>query len=432
MTDNERSSAAHGPSAHTQPQNTRLRPALPGLAAIVVMVFSVFFPRLLFSPLLVAIQSDLGATAAQATRIFTTIAVGYGVAMVSSGFVATRVRHRRVVAMAAFGVGVGMQIAALAPSMLVLHLGVLLVGASAGLYAPSGLSIVTDITPPERRGLGFAIHELGPSISFVLAPAIAAIFLPVLGWRGLVSATGIACVIAGFSYFALGRAGAFHGEAPALGNLKLIVRHRRFWLIIVFFVIAASTAIGMFAVLPTFLIGYRGMDQQLANALIGASRISGLGMIFLSGVLTDRFGFRRLVAVIFAVTGLFTIGLTLAQGVFLAIAVLLQPAIISAFFPAAIAAMTRIGPPKSRNVVISLIIPLANLVGAGLYPAIAGFFADLGLFDRVFQVTGVLLLLAIALLPLFHDEPGEGEPGAAEAASGDEAAGTGDAARAGR
>lgn len=384
------------------PANTAFRPAIPGLAAIVVMVFSIFFPRLLFSPLLVSIQRDLVLSAAQATRIFTTIAVGYAVAMLASGFVSTRVRHRRIVALSAFGVGVGMQIAAFAPTVLVLHAGALLIGASAGLYAPSGLTIVSEITPLARRGMGFAIHELGPSVSFVLAPIIAAVALPLAGWRGVVSATGAVSAAAGIAYFLRGSAGFVYGEAPHFENLKAIFRIARFWLIILFFVIAASSAIGMFAVLPTFLISYRGMDQQLANGLIGASRLSGIGMIFLSGMLTDRFGFRRTVAGIFLITGVFTILLTVADGPFLALAVLLQPAVISAYFPAAITAMSEIGPPQTRNVVISLVIPLANLVGAGFYPALAGFAADAGYIDRFFQGTGVALLLAVLLLPLYR------------------------------
>ncbi|TVQ24506.1 MAG: MFS transporter [Spirochaetaceae bacterium] len=386
------------------PANDAFRPAVPGLAAIVVMVFSIFFPRLLFSPLLVSIQLDLSLTAARATRIFTTIAVGYAVAMLASGFVSTRVRHRRIVALSAFGVGVGMQIAALAPTVGVLHAGALLVGASAGLYAPSGLSIVSEITPFARRGMGFAIHEIGPSVSFVLAPIVAAVLLPLVGWRGVVSATGVVSAAAGIGYFLRGSAGFVYGEAPHFENLKTIFRIARFWLIILFFVLAASAAIGMFAVLPTYLISFRGMDQQLANSLIGASRISGIAMIFLSGVLTDRFGFRRTVAGIFLLTGIFTILLTVADGPFLALAVLLQPAVISAFFPAAITAMLEIGPPQTRNVVVSLVIPLANLVGSGFYPALAGFAVDTGTIDRFFQGTGAALILAILLLPFFRSK----------------------------
>ncbi len=384
------------------PANDAFRPAIPGLAAIVVMVFSIFFPRLLFSPLLVSIQLDLSLSAAQATRIFTTIAAGYAVVMLASGFVSTRVRHRRIVAVSAFGVGVGMQIAAFAPTVTFLHVGALLVGASAGLYAPSGLTIVSEITPLARRGMGFAIHEIGPSVSFVLAPVIAAVALPLVGWRGIVSVTGVTSAAAGIAYFLRGSAGFVYGEAPHFENLKTIFRIARFWLIILFFVLAASAAIGMFAVLPTFLISYRGMDQQLANGLIGASRLSGIAMIFLSGVLTDRFGFRRTVAGIFLLTGVFTILLTVGRGSFLTLAVLLQPAVISAFFPAAITAMSEIGPPQTRNVVISLVIPLANLVGSGFYPAVAGFAADAGYIDRFFQGTGVALLLAILLLPLYR------------------------------
>ncbi len=386
-----------------------LRTAFPGLAAIVVMVFSIFFPRVLFSPLLVAIQVDLEVSAASATRIFTTIYAGYAVSMLSSGFLATRLKHRRIVAFSALGAGIGMQVAASAPSLLFLHLGVLVVGASAGLYAPSGLSIVSEIVPASRRGTAFAIHELGPAVSFVLAPAFVALMLPSFGWRALVSATGIVSAVAGLSYFFGGRAGAFHGEAPRLGNLKEIFRYPRFWLIIVFLVIAASAALGMFAVLPTFLIGHRGMDQQVANGLIGVSRTWGLLMVFVSGVLNDRIGFRRLITAIFAITGVFTILLTIADGVLLALAVLLQPAVISAFFPAAIAAMASIGPPRTRNVVISLAVPMASVFGAGLYPAIVGYFADLGLFDRVFQVTGAALLLAIALVPKFTSSRSDGD-----------------------
>ncbi len=389
-----------GPGSDHQPPR-RFRTALPGLAAIVVMVLSIFFPRLLFSPLLVPIQHEFGMTTAAAGRIFTTIAGGYAPAMVLSGFIATRLTHRLIVSTASTTVGVGLAVTALAPSAAVMYLGALVVGVGAGIYAPSGLSIVSHITPTHRRGLGFAIHELGPATSFVLAPAVAAAFLPIAGWRAIMGGTALFCVAAGVAYYLLGRAGLSHGEAPVWGNLKAIFGHPRFWLMIVFLILAASAAIGVFSVLPTFLIEHRRMDPQLANGLVSASRVSGILMIFLSGALTDRFGFHAMVAAIFAITGTFTIMLTVAEGAVLALSVLLQPAVISAFFPAAIAAITAIGPPRTRNVVISLIIPLANLVGQGLFPAIAGYLADIGLFDRVFQVTGAAMIVAIALTPVF-------------------------------
>jgi NNP family nitrate/nitrite transporter-like MFS transporter len=152
------------------------------------------------------------------------------------------------------------------------------------------------------------------------------------------------------------------------------------------------------------------MDQYSANILVAISRISGLGMAFVAGWATDRFGAKRIMAAVFLLTGTMTVLLGLAKGYWIVITVFLQPMLAVCFFPAGFAALSCIGPSNSRNVAVSLAIPLAFLIGAGGIPTGIGIMGDLANFALGFGLVGGLILVGFILsltlkLPKEHECP---------------------------
>ena len=193
-------------------------------------------------------------------------------------------------------------------------------------------------------------------------------------------------------------AGRFRGEPPRFSTVAELVRQPRFWAVGTFFMLAASATLGVFSILPTYLTVERDFDSATVNTLVGLSRVSGVAMVFVSGILRDRLGERVLIGTVVGAAGVLTILFGLLHGAPLVAVVFLQPAVVAAFFPAALSALSRIGSPTSRNVVVSLMIPAANTVGAGVFPAGMGLLGDHGVFYLGFLVLGGIMLASLVLV----------------------------------
>ncbi len=141
--------------------------------------------------------------------------------------------------------------------------------------------------------------------------------------------------------------GRFRGEPPRPAALADLSSRTLFWVMIVLFCLALSGGVGIYAVLPLYLVKERGLD--LANTLLSVSRVSGLVMVFLAGWLTDRVGEKRTIHLALLMAGAATALLALVSGGPLVVMVFVQPAIVSCFFPAGFKALSQIVPPGTRS-----------------------------------------------------------------------------------
>jgi NNP family nitrate/nitrite transporter-like MFS transporter len=114
-------------------------------------------------------------------------------------------------------------------------------------------------------------------------------------------------------------------------------------------------------------------------------------MAFVGGWATDRIGPRRTLRIVFLIAGLMTLFLGIASRSVILYIVFLQPLVAVCFFPAGFAALSLIVPAKSRNIAVSLIVPLAFVVGAGLVPVFIGFIGDMGSFAFGITICGGLI-----------------------------------------
>ncbi|MFH2127955.1 MAG: MFS transporter, partial [Pseudomonadota bacterium] len=200
-----------------------------------------------------------------------------------------------------------------------------------------------------------------------------------------------------------GKGGEEPGHAPSPAAVAELLRLPAVWLMVVFFGLAIGASLGIYTMLPLYLVAERGFDQSWANLMLAASRLPGLVMAFGAGWAHDRFGARASLVAIFAVTGLATLTLGLSSGWLLVVAVFVQPAVTVCFFPVGFAALSLVAPPHLRGVAVSLATPLAFILGAGVLPAFLGWMGvhhSFGMGIAVFA--GVVWLggaLAFALRP---------------------------------
>lgn len=380
----------------------RFAPAVPWVLFLLMMVFFAIFPRLLLSPLLLRISTDLGIDYGRASAFFLTASFGFITGLLTSGYVAKRLTHRWTIVASVALVGVSLLALSTAQTLRFFHALLFVTGYANGLYPGSGVASVAALVPDVHRGKALALHESGPNSAFILAPLVAAALAPAIGWRGVFALTGIAALCVAGVFAVLGRGRRERGEPPHFENVKLFLHNRTFWIISILFAVVVSAAVGVYSILPTFLIAEHGHSEQFVNGLVGISRITGFAAIFAAGALSDRFGFEVVVGSIMSVTGAMTVLIGTTTGTVLLLAVFLQPLVVQAFFPVAIRALTDAAPPAARNLAVALAIPLANLMGSGVAPRVFGAVAAAGRFELGFIVLGAIVIGSIGLLPLVH------------------------------
>ena len=299
-------------------------------------------------------------------------------------------------------------------TLLLLRLALLLLGAGAALYMPSGVATIYRIAAPERWGGAIAIHELGAGLAFVLAPLYAEAALRLLSWRAGTAALGAAALATAACFVRFGPAGDEPGETPRLGNIGVFLREPAFWGIAVPFWLSAALGVGAYSILPVFLTSERGMERGTVNLLLGLSRITGLPAVFLAGALADRVSPKLLVGLLVGGAGALAVAIGLGRGLGLLVAVFGLPLATSCFFPAAFAALKRIGRPGLDNVAVSLIVPMGYLFGGGLVPTAMGRLGEDGRFWLGFVGLGCLAVIA-AFVVGFLRTPGPRAPARAQA-----------------
>ena len=149
--------------------------------------------------------------------------------------------------------------------------------------------------------------------------------------------------------------------------------------------------------MPLYLVSERGMGRTGANTLLGLSRAVTLGIVLLSGWMTDRLGVERNLKAVFLAGGLLTCMLGMAPGSWVIPIVFIQGMVAACFFPVSFAALSRIGSPNVKNGVLSLTLPVASLLG-GAIPVGIGVMGEIGFFSLGFVLLGGLLFGGLLLI----------------------------------
>jgi len=380
--------------------NRSIRTNLPTILLLVFVFFFLFTSRMIYSPLLISIEKSLGLGHAQAASFFLFITIGYAGMLIFSGFVAAAIGHRATILLSALVAILGLIAVSLSSTLWGIRASLIIIGAGSGLYFPSGIPTLTSMVEEKDEGKVFALHEIGPNSSFVIAPIAAVFALRFLNWQGILLVLACIGTAAGLLFLIFARGGRFHGKPPHLANARLILTKSSFWIMAGLFTFGAGAAIGVFAMMPTYLVAERGMNAELVNTLVGLSRLSSLVIIFVAGYLVDRFGARRIISVVMLAAGVATVGLSIPFRPLLIAAVFLQPVLIACFFPAGFPLISRIAPPEMHNLTISFLFPIGYAFGPGLVPVLLGLLGDRLSFAVGFLMYGILLM-ASAILPYF-------------------------------
>lgn len=366
------------------------------------LFFLGFIGRVIFAPLMPSLEKELGMSHSQAGSLFLMISLGFFAAQIGSGFISSRLNHKGTLSISAVGVGVALLAFGFTSSLNGIRLLMVALGVATGLHVPSAIATITAMVTRQDWGKGLSIHQTAPSLSLVLAPLLVEALLGTFSWRTIVPSVGTIALAAAVIFVFAARCGEFRGEAPKPPVIKETVRQRSFWIMILLFALGMGGSIGIYAMLPLYLVTERGFDVGWANGLLGISRISGLFMTFVAGWAADRVGEKRAISAVLAVSGLSTILLGILPGSWLVIMIFVQPALIACYFPPGFSALARIVPPNMRSVTTSLTTPTAFLLGGGIVPAFIGYMGERVSFSMGIVLIGCVTLLAPLAVRFLH------------------------------
>ena len=369
-----------------------------------------FISRIIFSPLLPTIEKELDIGHGQAGFFFFLISAGYLSGLLGSGFLSSRTNHRFTILISGIGIGAALLLLSGSSSLGSMRAGLYALGMAAGLYMPSAIATITALVDQRHWGKAIAIHELAPNLAFFTGPFVAELFLRHSTWRAALAVLGVASVVITLAYSRYGKGGRFAGESPASNAFGVLVRTPAFWIMVILFGMGVSSTVGIYAMLPLYLVSDRHVEATWANTVTALSRSYGPVFGILGGWASDRLGPKRTMVVSLIITGVLTLLLGLVADEWISAVVIVQPALAVWFFPAGFAALAVIAPPQARNLAVGFTIPVGYLIGGGAIPTFIGFMGDAAFFSLGFTITGVLIIAA-GLLAISLNLPGTAKAG---------------------
>ena len=365
---------------------------LAPLLLLTSIFFVNFMSRIILAPLMPRVKTDLALSHAEAGSLFLLISVGYFTTLLLSGFISSRLTHKKIIVFSSAALGIALLATSFSTDIWGIRLGLVAMGMAAGPYMPSGLATLTTLFKYQHWGKALAIHELAPNLSFVLAPLVVEVVLYWFSWRKVFMILGFTGLLLSAVFARFGHGGDFYGESFKFNSIRLILSNPAFWIMVILFSLGISSTLGIYTMLPLYLVTDHGLGRHWANTLIALSRIAGLGVALVGGWATDRFGPQHILRIVFVLTGMMTIFIGLASPAWVAVAVFLQPITAVCFFPAGLAALSMVSSARERNLTVSLTIPMAFLMGGGAAPALIGVIGDVHSFGWGVALVGSLIL----------------------------------------
>ncbi len=353
-----------------------------------------FLSRIISAPLLPYLERSMGLSHAQSSSIFMLLSSGYFIAILCSGFLSSRINHRNTIALSAVMIGISVGLTSFSTGIAGLRLGFFAMGLSAGLYLPSAVAVISSEFPKGIWGRVFAFHELAPNLAFITAPFLVALLLDACSWQVILRGLSLSVTAAGIIFFLLSGDSSASGTVPDMDGIREVIRSLGVVPMIAMFSMGVLGTLGIYNLLPLFLVNVHGMTEVSANEITGFSRLATVLAALTSGFVADRAGAWRTMAGVLILSGALVVIMSFVAGNLLYAAVFLQPVIAVGFFPAAFSVLSSLVSETRRNLVISLVVPLAYVAGGGALPWFTGWLADMGMFRAGFGVSGVLMAAA--------------------------------------
>lgn len=272
--------------------------------------------RLVLSPMLPTVRTDLAMSSTQAGLVFTVVWGLYALLQYPSGRLSDALSRRLLLVAGLLLAALGFAILGTAPTYPVFLLGAVVVGLGAGLYPTAARALISDLYV-RRRGQAFGLHTASGDLGGVTAAGLAAVVTAVAVWRLAYLPVVLAVLSAALALHLWGR------ESYAVGSADLAVTAtarrlfstpalRRLLVAYTLYAFVWQAATGF---LPTYLRVGKELPPWVGT--VAFALLFGVGVMVkpAAGTLSDRVHRDRLAPAVAGLGAVALLGVVLAPGI---------------------------------------------------------------------------------------------------------------------
>lgn len=367
------------------------------------------------APLLPMIRGSFGLSYTQSGFVLSAFSLTYGLAHLPAGWLNDRIGPTVLILLGIAGVAAAGILAGLAPSFPLLVGALLLMGLCGAGYHPSATSLISRVTPPDRRGGALGIHVAGGSLSHFFAPLIVGGVALLWGWRGSYVALSVPTLGVGAALFYLLRRASRRNAALAAPAAAASEppRSARFWVHLLSFLLlttANGALVGsMTGFIPLLSVDRYGFREEAAAGLMAIVFSGGLWVAPLAGRISDRIG--RLPILVggslLTAPTIFLLARLASAGFAFYLLLVLAGLFMFVRMPVSESFLVGEAPARVRSLLLGIYF-LGSNVGGGVMTPLMGSWIDRWGFARGFSLSALLLLLVALVcgVLLFASRPG--------------------------
>jgi MFS transporter, NNP family, nitrate/nitrite transporter len=371
--------------------------ALPFLLFVTFLWFMVFTTRTIFAPVLPFVEDEFAITHARASSIFLFSSIGYAVTVFFAGVFSRLLGMKKSIIASMLAAAAACYSISFFHVFQLFYISTFLVGVATGLYLPSAIPLLTAYYHEKNWGKVLAIHDSGAGTSLFLAPLIATGLLTLFAWRGVFVVMGITLTLCAILFFIVveDRKGIVEKEKTFGGNLW---KRKELWFMGVMASFISGVGVGLYYIIPLYLVKELGMPSGEANTILGVSRIGGAVSGIATGFLVDRFSLRKTMFLLALGAGVTTMLLMTKNTNWMKALLVIQPCLVMGFMPALFLGVSRLFEDRIRGMATGILLTLGSIIGAGIIPYLLGLAGDLVSFRVGILVLGTLTALSSGLV----------------------------------
>ncbi len=369
--------------------------------------FCSHFYQLALPPLFYFIKPDLGVSYAALGLVMTIFFVATAMVQVPVGLLVDRIGARKVLIAGLLMQGAAVTLSGLTQGYWGLATAFMFAGLANSVFHPADYAILNATVHGRRLGRAFAVHTLGGSVGFALAPVMMVVIAAWADWRLALIGAGIMGIAVGLLLLLSGDRLAEDGTA--VGGKKdgdgekpgwRFMTSRPMVMYFIFYALVSASGTGMTNFSVIAMIDLYGTPVTLANAALTTFLAAAMLGALPGGYMADATARHDLL-----VTGMFVVlaATTAAIGsgglaVWAIFAAMLIGGLMRGAYNASRDMLVRNAAPDGRVGSAFAFVTLGYTVGQGGTPVIYGWLMDQGMGGGVFYVSAAFAIAAIATL----------------------------------
>jgi NNP family nitrate/nitrite transporter-like MFS transporter len=366
-----------------------------------VMWYLAFSTRSILAPFLPIIEDEFAINHTTVGGLYLFTAIGGTLALLTAGSISSRIGYKRLIAISFVLASSALLGLYFANTYLSLSLWLLLFGLSGGFYVPCAIPLLTACFSRKHWGKAISFHETAAGLNVLTVPFLVAVLFSYMPWRGVFIVFSAAFFSAAVVFWFVSP-DTRRQDSRTIG-IFMFLHRTDFWIVLALWTMSAIGAMGIYSIVPLFLVNERDMAIDVANRVLSLSRFGGfIGQIGI-GFFLDRYDTRKIIFFLTLFSGMALVGLGMVHSNGLLILMLfLQATFCVVFFPVGIVAISKLTEPDERSFYTGGIMAISTILGLGLGPVFIGFIADTWNFQSSFLLLGVLTLGAGLLARLLR------------------------------